>query len=355
MIFLKGYKQEFEKQEGATLILVAVAMLALLGFAALAVDIGYLMASKNELQNAADAAALAGAGELGDQYLNEESPNASDIRVVVREIAAQNRAAGVSLSNVLDSDIEVKCWNQDNNPKFFECPLNKNPNAVRVLVRRDSNANSPISTFFGNVFGISSFQAVADATAALSGLSKIDQGKMIPVGISRYWFDYDWPGDFCDQSIKFYPTGAIEGCAGWNTFDRSPASASYLRDTILDGMLDGYYESPEAEVGDEFEFIGGNVANALCHPSKSDLQELYDANKNSTGDWKTSVIVYDMDDCSNPTGSLEILGFATAIIHGVSCASTQEINATVICEEVEDDRGGGTYYGTYGRIPGLVE
>ncbi len=40
-------------------------MLLLIGFAAFAIDVGYMMVSRNELQNIADTAALAAAGELG--------------------------------------------------------------------------------------------------------------------------------------------------------------------------------------------------------------------------------------------------------------------------------------------------
>jgi Flp pilus assembly protein TadG len=48
-------------ERGVAAILVALVILVLLGFAALAIDIGHLFAVRNELQNAADAGALAGA------------------------------------------------------------------------------------------------------------------------------------------------------------------------------------------------------------------------------------------------------------------------------------------------------
>ena len=46
-------------QRGSVAIIVALSLLMLLGFGALAVDLGYVMLVKNELQNAADAGALA--------------------------------------------------------------------------------------------------------------------------------------------------------------------------------------------------------------------------------------------------------------------------------------------------------
>ena len=48
-------------EKGAPLVMVGIALTAILGFSALAVDIGYLVVTRNELQNAADAGALAGA------------------------------------------------------------------------------------------------------------------------------------------------------------------------------------------------------------------------------------------------------------------------------------------------------
>ena len=55
-----------EEEDGAVMVLVAISMTVLLGFAALAVDFGQMAARKQYMQNAADAAALAVAQDLGD-------------------------------------------------------------------------------------------------------------------------------------------------------------------------------------------------------------------------------------------------------------------------------------------------
>jgi hypothetical protein len=70
--------------------------------------------------------------------------------------------------------------------------------------------------------------------------------------------------------------------------------------------------------------------------------------------WTAQVVVYKSDSCSNPTGRLEITGFATVIITNVVPPNV-EITAKVICENVEPSRGGGGEYGTKGSIPGLVQ
>lgn len=60
---LKGAKRQYRRR-GAVIVLVAVMSIVLLGFVALAVDIGYICANTAAAQNAADAGALAGAAAL---------------------------------------------------------------------------------------------------------------------------------------------------------------------------------------------------------------------------------------------------------------------------------------------------
>lgn len=56
--------RETDRESGQTLVMVALALIALLGFLALAIDVGVLYAWRRNMQNAADAAALAGAREI---------------------------------------------------------------------------------------------------------------------------------------------------------------------------------------------------------------------------------------------------------------------------------------------------
>ena len=343
------------EQKGAVVIFIAVAMVLLLGFAALAVDIGYMLVAKNELQNIADAAALAATRQLGvfyeDMTYEEQQGytcDPEDIVPIPVNLAQQNRAAGMGIT-ILYSDVVIGRWNSSTHTLS---PTLDQPDAIRVTARRDAGANGPITTFFARILGIDTAAISADATAALTGQSTAGPGELeIPVGISRQWFQEG----FCDQPIKFYPTGGMEGCAGWHTFDSWPSNASKLRE-ILEGMTpeDPDFIAPETIAEDsQFVFIGGNLATAF-----DEMEALYDAKKDADGNWETLVVVYDRDDCSNPTGNITIVGFATAIITGVNGSSDDPphtIFAHVICENVEFGRGSGGNYGTYGSIPGLVE
>ncbi len=55
-------------QKGTVVVVVALVLLLLIGFAALALDVGHMMVKRNELQNVADSAALAATGKLGSIY-----------------------------------------------------------------------------------------------------------------------------------------------------------------------------------------------------------------------------------------------------------------------------------------------
>src|SRR5690349_18062863 len=55
-------------QQGAVAVMVAVFLVVLAGMTALVLDIGHALVARNQLQNASDAAALAGARALGVIY-----------------------------------------------------------------------------------------------------------------------------------------------------------------------------------------------------------------------------------------------------------------------------------------------
>jgi Flp pilus assembly protein TadG len=349
---------------GVTAIIIALSITMLISLAALAVDIGYLMVGKNELQNTADAAALYATGQLGEIYKDmaiEELPNyvadQATFSAFADEIAAKNRAGGKYI-NINSNDVVIGNWDADNK---ILTPNMTSPNAIQVTARRDDNANAPLSTFFARVFGRDEVNVTADATAALTGPSIMNEGGLpFPVGISKARFDEA----YCDEPIRLYPTGTIEGCAGWHTYDIWPANAPTLWN-ILEGLnpdLGGGYESPMVITpGDELVFIGGNVTSsfdyleALFNVMRLVNEEPWDGDKNPDT-WTTAVVVYDWDDCSNPTGLIEILTFATITIYEVLVTPEKQINATIVCNGVIDGRGGGANnFGTLGSIPSLVE
>src|SRR5512134_2055409 len=65
------------RNRGQVLVLVALAIFVLIGFAALGIDVGYMYSVRHELQRSADAGALAG----GSRFIEPDSawsPNPAD-------------------------------------------------------------------------------------------------------------------------------------------------------------------------------------------------------------------------------------------------------------------------------------
>jgi Flp pilus assembly protein TadG len=107
--FLKGiFRDIFLGRKGSVLIIVAVALVALLGIAALVVDAGLLYYTKVFLSNAADAAALAGVQELPSFPESAENTamayaknNGVDETGVTAEVLADGRTIEVTTSKTV--------------------------------------------------------------------------------------------------------------------------------------------------------------------------------------------------------------------------------------------------------------
>jgi Flp pilus assembly protein TadG len=363
------------EQHGGVAIMVAICAVVLLSFAALVVDIGYGLVVKNQLHNVADAAALAGTRQLGRIYCPEIDPanpcipydqqqsyvlTSTDRAAIVAEVldtAQKNSAGGVSIT-VNDGDIRIGDWDI---PTRTFTPTATRPTAVEVTARRDGSANGPISTFLGNIMGVSTLSVRAtsvrngqpeEPTAALTGVSYAPPGELdIPVAISRKWFT-GGEGAFCGQSIKFSPTTDPEACGGWTTFTNPKANDPIIQG-ILNGLRTGTYQTPGVTAGEtELTMINGDLST----PTFDALEALYNAKKDADGTWKTFVPVYDSDTCHpNKSEELIVSGFATVLITQVLGAPDKLIQGTVLCDVIEPARGGGAEFGTLGSIPSLVQ
>ncbi len=138
---------QIRDEKGTALVLVALALVGLLGCVALVTDVGLLYSHRARLVNAADAAALAGVQELPD------CPDAA--RAVARDYAEAN---GVPPDQL---EIEVAADNS----------------SLTVKPRRS------VQLFFARVLGISSQEVKAAATAAVAPLS--GAFGVVPFGIEE--------------------------------------------------------------------------------------------------------------------------------------------------------------------------
>jgi Flp pilus assembly protein TadG len=137
-----------ESERGLVAIIVAICLIMLLGFGAFAVDVGFLYMKKNELQNAADAAALAGAFALASH-----PGDLTAVRNITVDYGRHNLTAqDVPLNAITVSDIT-----------FFTAPGFSHPNQVEVTVQRTQARGNAVTLFLAQALG---FQiANVDATA----------------------------------------------------------------------------------------------------------------------------------------------------------------------------------------------
>jgi hypothetical protein len=343
-------------QRGATSVAVALSSSAVIGMAALVIDIGQVLVTKAELQMVADLSARSATQELARVYMTagREDPvsdtlTASEmeqVRAAAKRRSLRNTAGAIPIS-VNSSDIRIGKWD-DATGAFRE--TNVGVNAVEVRARRDDVANGEVAMFFPAVFGHASVGLEAQAASRMSGIRYLPKGTAdFPVAIAKAWYAAHASPCSTGNRITFYPTGTSDSCAGWHTFNRDPASASDLKH-ILSGLRDGTYESPEIDVEDtQFIFNGGVVASAM-----NELQQLYNAKKDSKGEMPVLIPVYDREDCANPNGWIRIIGVARAVVTSVTNGADKRIEARVQCDVVELGESGGRDFGVLSAGPDTV-
>jgi hypothetical protein len=165
--------------DGAVAIMAAFGLLAFLGMASLAIDIGQLYYARNELQNSADAAALAAAGNLikdvgGVAVRDAEAAQQAAMTVAQRQCALAGLPE-VAPGDRNDLTLTFGEWNiTAGNPQAAwtevgsTCSSDSTANAIKVDLRRASGlAYGPVTNIFAPVFGINTSEIAASATAYL--------------------------------------------------------------------------------------------------------------------------------------------------------------------------------------------
>lgn len=143
------------RERGTVLLLATVTILVVVGMLALAVDIGYLMSGRGQLQNAVDAAALAGA--QGIRTAIEPNGASAERNRIVRNLAKEYASLN-SVKKVGDTSRMIL----DDNEIIVDFPVDYPVHQPRVTVKH----RTALPTIFGNIFGISSMTVSAGAIAS---------------------------------------------------------------------------------------------------------------------------------------------------------------------------------------------
>lgn len=185
-------------ERGAILVQVAVMMLALTALSAFIVDAGILWTARRQIQNTADAAAMAAAISLAFDAPGDQARARANALTAV----AQNRVWD-DVATVGDADIT-----------FPACPTGSlgNGTCVRVEAFRNRTSPNPVPTVFAQLVGVLHQGVRATATAQV--LFGTGSECVRPIAIPDRWAEFHNPAgppgwDPTDTFERYAPSGAL--------------------------------------------------------------------------------------------------------------------------------------------------
>jgi Flp pilus assembly protein TadG len=198
-------------QQGAALVLVALSIVALIGFTALAVDGGYLYFRHTRLQDISDAAAIAAGMELveaANKNKREES--------AFYEAVNYAELHGLVASEVNKNDYSAKLqWGSE----IGRMTVSFSDELSKVMVRINIEAN----TFYARALGTTS-TPVGVTSVVQIGRASQQRGNLIPVAL--VWNPYYKNTKY---DLSFAPGKGQQGNYGYLDFDDPSQFENYMK------------------------------------------------------------------------------------------------------------------------------
>ncbi len=279
------------RSRGQTVVLVALAVVAIVAFVALAIDGGNAYGIRRDAQSAADGAAIAGTWVLVEY--SGESPKTD----VLRRINTWAQANGVAdtdgdPSNAVNGNIlawyvhfdgsyvMMKDAGGNDVPWEIHAGLDEIPSGAKGVEVQTSITKT---TFFARAIGVSTVGARARATAVYT-----PDGGILPIAVNEYWAGSQGkcPYANCEEPYSFVrdpsqlPPFSTDGGGGWiRNFCANP-----YNNYTCQGAYGGYGEN----FGKAFAMLGGDAKpnHGSTDPrSFVHLDYRYDAIVEEGGDW----------------------------------------------------------------------
>lgn len=187
-------------ERGAAMVVLAISVVVLFAFAALAVDLGAAWAQRRTSQGAVDAAAMAGALE----YLTDSAPNSATIVDIVRDYASRN------LPNPPTAQDWVDCRDPDGLADGFSPMSDSIPVSIECISLKQGSTgddetllrvrlpNVPVNTAFASVIG---FDTIDVSAVAIAEIRVDEQSSVLPLGVPA--------GHGTDECLGTPPLGQI--------------------------------------------------------------------------------------------------------------------------------------------------
>jgi Flp pilus assembly protein TadG len=285
----------------------ALLMTLFLGLVAFAVDLAWMVQTRADLQNAADSAALAGAGQLMDGYVRYNLPGQSasqqnsiqtnaqqNASTYATNFAGYNAAGGVSSLALNSSDIEFGYTDGQGN-YTAQSVGSGYPNTIKVTMRRDSSANGPLGLFFAPLFGVQNASITTTARSAiyaanLDSFQNVSDLKirMLPVTYDvNHWNNFLKTGQDPDGNkntdssgnpdLQVYPSLKFPGNFGLLGLDDAHAGTSEVNGWITNGFTQTEYQ--------DLVNAGKGADTVLIPLSQHNSGILPGASKDGLGSW----------------------------------------------------------------------
>jgi hypothetical protein len=265
---VRALHNDCNRRPAVVTVMTVVLLGVILGFAALTVDLGVVFNTRHDLQNAADSAALSGvsAYALEDMLdLREGTASISAFNEVQytarrRAIDIASRALVIGTHGITLNPADVTLgWLDYMSPtaEFTTGVPQASFNAVRVVTRRTKESdNGPAEMFMSRIFGVSTVDVTATATAVFERsrpdidlwpftMSKTQYEIELDTGGDNY--DYDEDMDEVGQrfdgvsEVHLFPNSEAPGNFGSLAFGPS-SSTDVLSDFIREGVSEPLLE-----------------------------------------------------------------------------------------------------------------
>lgn len=194
-------------EKGISAILIAGIMFFLVFMVGLAVDMGFMYVVKGQLQNAADAGALAGVTKLKphasvfEQYSAKslaksiaECNNVAECKPFVSGLALNTDMSANDITSM--NDIVVGNWDSTRLPHQFlpdsdgtPIPAGAPINAIKVRARRTTDSpKGQVNLFFSKALSVVGYNWSKMSTAA-EAIAIMEPGKILPIMVNEYWLE----------------------------------------------------------------------------------------------------------------------------------------------------------------------
>lgn len=179
------------RERGSVVLWFLLMVALIMTFGAFAIDLPRVATARNELQNAADAAALSGAAQL---LAGTAGPDWTDAASATSAAVALNASDGIQLTV---GNVQTGFWNLTGSPSTLEAttitPGLYDAPAVQVTVTRSTSQNGgAIALLMGGFLDVLSAPGSATAVAVAAAPSTVGTGGLFPVVIDQCVLNEYW-------------------------------------------------------------------------------------------------------------------------------------------------------------------